>query len=72
MGFYLAIRHSLAVFVSAFSGLISFGDLQIRGTAVKRWQWLFIIEGSMILITEIIGFFINSSSLARVWFLRDR
>lgn len=72
MGFRLAIIQSFAVLASAFSGLISFGVFQINDPAVKGWQWLFIIEGSMTLITGIVGFFLLPSSAPTAWFLTDR
>ncbi|KAK9860128.1 hypothetical protein MYU51_010429 [Penicillium brevicompactum] len=72
MGFRLAIIQSFAVLASAFSGLISFGVFQINDPAVKGWQWLFIIEGSMTLITGIVGFFLLPHSAPTAWFLSDR
>ncbi|KAJ5338931.1 hypothetical protein N7452_005659 [Penicillium brevicompactum] len=72
MGFRLAIVQSFAVLASAFSGLISFGVFQINDPAVKGWQWLFIIEGSMTLITGIVGFFLLPHSAPTAWFLSDR
>jgi MFS family permease len=72
MGFRLAIMQSFAVLASAFSGLISFGVFQINDSAVKGWQWLFIIEGSMTFITGIVGFFMLPDSPQKAWFLNDR
>lgn len=72
MGFRLAIMQSFAVLASAFSGLISFGVFQIDDSAVKGWQWLFIIEGSMTFITGIVGFFMLPDSPQEAWFLNDR
>jgi MFS family permease len=72
MGFRLAIMQSFAVLASAFSGLISFGVFQINDPAVKGWQWLFIIEGAMTLITGVVGFFILPDSAPKAWFLDDR
>lgn len=72
MGFRLAIIQSFAVLASAFSGLISFGVFQINDPAVKGWQWLFIIEGSMTLITGIVGFLLLPHSAPTAWFLSDR
>ncbi|KAJ5981749.1 hypothetical protein N7499_009197 [Penicillium canescens] len=72
MGFRLAIIQSFAVLASAFSGLISFGVFQINDPAVKGWQWLFIIEGSMTLITGVVGFFLLPDNAPQAWFLSDR
>ncbi|KAJ5948480.1 hypothetical protein N7454_001787 [Penicillium verhagenii] len=72
MGFRLAIMQSFAVLASAFSGLISFGVFQINNSAVKGWQWLFIIEGSMTLIAGITGFFLLPDAPQTAWFLNDR
>ncbi|KAJ5947065.1 hypothetical protein N7466_000080 [Penicillium verhagenii] len=72
MGFRLAIMQSFAVLASAFSGLISFGVFQINNSAVKGWQWLFIIEGSMTLIAGITGFFLLPDAPQTAWFLDDR
>lgn len=72
MGFRLAIMQSFAVLASAFSGLISFGVFQINDPAVKGWQWLFIIEGSMTLITGVVGFFLLPDSVPKAWFLDER
>ncbi|KAJ5298601.1 uncharacterized protein N7443_006721 [Penicillium atrosanguineum] len=72
MGFRLAIMQSFAVLASAFSGLISFGVFQIDDSAVKGWQWLFIIEGSMTFITGVVGFFLLPDSPQKAWFLNDR
>ncbi|KAJ6092960.1 hypothetical protein N7486_008249 [Penicillium sp. IBT 16267x] len=72
MGFRLAIMQSFAVLASAFSGLISFGVFQINNSAVKGWQWLFIIGGSMTLITGILGFFLLPDTPQKAWFLDDR
>ncbi|KAJ6185147.1 hypothetical protein N7519_006448 [Penicillium mononematosum] len=72
MGFRLAIMQSFAVLASAFSGLISFGAFQINYPAVKGWQWLFIIEGSMTLITGAAAFFLLPDGVQSAWFLTDR
>ncbi|KAJ5894354.1 allantoate permease [Penicillium taxi] len=72
IGFRLAIMQSFAVLASAFSGLISYGVFQINDPAVKGWQWLFIIEGGMTLITGILGFFILPDVPQRAWFLNQR
>ena len=72
MGFRLAIMQSFAVLASAFSGLISFGAFQINHPAVKGWQWLFIIEGSMTLITGVVAFFVLPDGAQKAWFLTDR
>ncbi|CAG7925838.1 unnamed protein product [Penicillium olsonii] len=72
MGFRLAIMQSFAVLASAFSGLISFGVFQINDPAVKGWQWLFIIEGSMTLVTGVVGFFLLPDSAPKAWFLNER
>jgi MFS family permease len=72
MGFRLAIIQSFAVLASAFSGLISFGVFQINSPNVHGWQWLFIIEGSMTLLTGLVGFAILPDSPQTAWFLNDR
>ncbi|KAJ9491826.1 hypothetical protein VN97_g1415 [Penicillium thymicola] len=72
MGFRLAIMQSFAVLASAFSGLISFGAFQINDPAVKGWQWLFIIEGSMTLVTGAVAFFLLPDGAHKAWFLSDR
>ncbi|KAJ5408356.1 hypothetical protein N7509_002239 [Penicillium cosmopolitanum] len=72
MGFRLAIIQSFAVLASAFSGLISFGVFQINSPTVHGWQWLFIIEGSMTLLTGLVGFAILPDSPHTAWFLNDR
>ncbi|KAJ5927570.1 Major facilitator superfamily domain general substrate transporter [Penicillium verrucosum] len=72
MGFRLAIMQSFAVLASAFSGLISFGAFQINDPAVKGWQWLFIIEGSMTLVTGVVAFFLLPDGAHKAWFLSDR
>lgn len=56
MGFRHAILQSFAVLASTFSGLISYGVFQICYPAVNEWQWLFIVEGFMTLITNLVGF----------------
>ncbi|KAL4892807.1 hypothetical protein BDV59DRAFT_193372 [Aspergillus ambiguus] len=72
MGFRLAIMQSFAVLASAFSGLISFGVFQINYSPVHSWQWLFIIEGSMTLITDIVSFWWLPDNACSAWFLNDR
>ncbi|KAL3477102.1 major facilitator superfamily domain-containing protein [Aspergillus californicus] len=72
MGFRLAIMQSFAVLAAAFSGLISFGVFQINHPAVKGWEWLFIIEGAMTLITGVIGFWWLPDNAHTAWFLTDR
>lgn len=72
MGFRLAIIQSFAVLASAFSGLISFGVFQINSPNVHGWQWLFIIEGGMTLLTGLVGFAILPDSPHTAWFLTDR
>ncbi|KAJ5807616.1 Major facilitator superfamily domain general substrate transporter [Penicillium robsamsonii] len=72
MGFRLAIVQSFAVLASAFSGLISFGAFQINHPVVKGWQWLFIIEGSMTLITGAVAFLVLPDGAQNAWFLTDR
>ncbi|KAK1142905.1 hypothetical protein N8T08_007146 [Aspergillus melleus] len=72
MGFRLAIMQSFAVLASAFSGLISFGVFQINDPAVHGWQWLFIIEGSMTLLTGITGFWWLPDRPQTAWFLNER
>ncbi|KAJ5782080.1 hypothetical protein N7457_003854 [Penicillium paradoxum] len=72
MGFRLAIMQSFAVLASAFSGLISFGAFQIDHPVVKGWQWLFIIEGSMTLITGIVAYFLLPDGAQTAWFLSAR
>jgi hypothetical protein len=46
LGFRIALYFGSALLASAFSGLISFGVFQIKDTALRGWQWLFIIEGT--------------------------
>ncbi|KGO77104.1 Major facilitator superfamily domain, general substrate transporter [Penicillium italicum] len=72
MGFRLAIMQSFAVLASAFSGLISYGVFQINNPAVKGWQWLFIIEGSMTLLTGAVAYFLLPDGVRNAWFLSDR
>ena len=72
MGFRLAIMQSFAVLASAFSGLISFGVFQIHDPAVKGWQWLFIIEGSMTFLMGIMSFFWLPGNPRTAWFLNER
>ncbi|PYH80964.1 MFS general substrate transporter [Aspergillus uvarum CBS 121591] len=72
MGFRLAIIQCFAVLASAFSGLISFGVFQINDPAVKGWQWLFIIEGSMTFLTGIVSFFCLPDGPQKAWFLSER
>ncbi|EKV11629.1 Allantoate permease, putative [Penicillium digitatum] len=72
MGFRLAIMQSFAVLASAFSGLISFGAFQINNPAVKGWQWLFIIEGSMTLLIGAVAFFLLPDGVRSAWFLSGR
>lgn len=72
MAFRMAIMQSFAVLASAFSGLISFGVFQIDDPAVHGWQWLFIIEGSMTLLTGIIGFWWLPDRPQTAWFLTER
>ncbi|KAJ5585255.1 uncharacterized protein N7459_005055 [Penicillium hispanicum] len=63
---------SFAVLASAFSGLVSFGVFQIDSSAVKGWQWLFIIEGGMTFAIGIVGIFVLPDSPQTAWFLNDR
>ncbi|EAA61467.1 hypothetical protein AN9176.2 [Aspergillus nidulans FGSC A4] len=72
MGFRLAVLQSFAVLASAFSGLISFGLFQINHSAVKGWQWLFIVEGAMTLIIGVIGFWWLPDTAQSAWFLTQR
>ncbi|KAJ5760144.1 hypothetical protein N7520_007300 [Penicillium odoratum] len=72
IGFRLAIMQSFAVLASAFSGLISFGVFQINDSAVKGWQWLFIIEGSLTLLSGVLGFFLLPDTPQKAWFLDHR
>ncbi|RAH40625.1 MFS general substrate transporter [Aspergillus brunneoviolaceus CBS 621.78] len=72
MGFRLAIIQCFAVLASAFSGLISFGVFQINDPAVKGWQWLFIIEGSMTFLMGILSFFLLPDGPQKAWFLSER
>ena len=72
MGFRLAIVQSFAVLASAFSGLISFGVFQINSPSVKGWQYLFIIEGGMILLIGVLGFLILPDNPQTAWFLSSR
>lgn len=72
MGFRLAIMQSFAVLASALSGLISFGAFQIGHPTVKGWQWLFIIEGSMTLITGVVAYFLLPDGARTAWFMSDR
>ncbi|CAN6618529.1 high-affinity nicotinic acid transporter [Trichomonascus vanleenenianus] len=51
----LAIFYAAANIANAFSGLLAFGLFQVNGR-LHGWQYLFLVEGSMTIVTAIIGF----------------
>lgn len=44
LGFRIALIFGAAEPAAAFSGLLAYGVFQIKSTALKGWQYLFIIE----------------------------
>lgn len=45
LGLRIALFFGSAVVAAAFSGLLAYGVFQIEHTALKGWQYLFIIGG---------------------------
>jgi hypothetical protein len=44
LGFRIALYFGSAVLAAAFSGILAYGVFQIQNTALKGWQYLFILE----------------------------
>lgn len=45
LGLRIALFFGSAVVAAAFSGLLAYGVFQIEHTALKGWQYLFLIGG---------------------------
>jgi MFS family permease len=71
LGFRIAIYFGSALLAAAFSGLISFGVFHIEGTALKGWQYLFIIEGALTVVFAVGGFWWLPESPQTAWFLNQ-
>ncbi|KAL6404268.1 high-affinity nicotinic acid transporter [Ilyonectria robusta] len=72
LGFRVAIFFGSALLAAAFSGSISYGVFQIKGTRLQGWQWLMLIEGILTIIVGVISFWWLPASPASAWFLTDR
>ncbi|OCF41064.1 hypothetical protein I317_05075 [Kwoniella heveanensis CBS 569] len=53
----------------AFGSLVAYGLLQIRGTSLHSWQWLFIAEGAFTVLIAIFAFFYVPQHSSQAWFL---
>lgn len=71
LGFRIAVYFGSALLAAAFSGLISFGVFHIEGTALKGWQYLFILEGALTVIFAIVAFWWLPESPHTAWFLNE-
>ncbi|KAH7022088.1 major facilitator superfamily domain-containing protein [Ilyonectria destructans] len=71
LGFRIAIFFGSALLAAAFSGLISFGVFQIEGTAIKGWQYLFLLEGGLTVIFAFFAFWWLPASPHTAWFLTE-
>ncbi|KAF4125864.1 Major Facilitator Superfamily [Geosmithia morbida] len=67
----IAIFFGSALLAGAFSGLISFGVLQIDDPRVTGWMFLFLIEGSMTVILGVAAFWWLPATPQTAWFLNE-
>jgi sugar phosphate permease len=72
LGFRISVFFGSALLAAAFSGCISYGVFQIKGTPLEGWQWLMLIEGLLTVIVGAIAFLWLPASPATAWFLTDR
>ncbi|KAL2869775.1 major facilitator superfamily domain-containing protein [Aspergillus lucknowensis] len=56
-------------FSGAFSALIAYGILQVRSSAWKDWQLLFIIEGAITMAIGVLALLALPHKLSTAWFL---
>ncbi|KAF2467909.1 phthalate transporter [Lindgomyces ingoldianus] len=53
-----SVYYFIGVLVSSFSGVLSYGFMQMDGlNGVKGWEWIFIMEGIITLLVGIAGWF---------------
>ncbi|KAH6876513.1 major facilitator superfamily domain-containing protein [Thelonectria olida] len=71
LGFRIAIFFGSALLAAAFSGLISFGVFQIEGTAIKGWQYLFLLEGGLTVVFAVGAFWWLPETPHSAWFLNE-
>ncbi|KAF7563698.1 hypothetical protein G7046_g395 [Stylonectria norvegica] len=72
LGFRIAIFFGSALLAAAFSGLISYGVFQINNTAIRGWQYLFLIEGGLTVIFATGAFFWLPETPDTAWFLDEK
>ncbi|EXJ87717.1 hypothetical protein A1O1_04642 [Capronia coronata CBS 617.96] len=66
-----SIFYAWSVAAGAFTGLISYGVFQITTGPLKGWQYLFLIEGALTVLSGIFAWFILPTSSATAYFLND-
>lgn len=66
-GLHMGLVSTSFTLSGAFSALIAYGILQVRSSAWKDWQLLFIIEGTITMFVGAIAFLILPHKLSTAW-----
>ena len=67
----LSIFYAAANIANAFSGLLSYGVFQIKGSKLHGWQILFLIEGSATVLVAVLAFLVLPKSIKNVKFFTE-
>lgn len=69
LGVRVGLFYGQYAVAGAFSGAISCGVFQIRDGALKNWQYLFIIEGTLTCVVAVMAWFWLPVEPGSAWFL---
>ena len=70
LGFRVSVFLGSAQLAAAFSGLVAFGVFQIK-SSLYGWQYLFLIEGGLTVVSGVAAFFWLPAVPSTAWFLND-
>ncbi|GFZ45964.1 hypothetical protein JCM24511_03697 [Saitozyma sp. JCM 24511] len=70
LAFRVAIFYGCYAIAGAFSGLIAYGLLQVKG-ALYPWQYLFIVEGAFTCALGVFALFWLPRHISTAWFLKE-
>jgi MFS family permease len=65
----VALFYGQYAIAGAFGGSIAYGVFHIRGSSLRGWQWLFVIEGIATCVIAIIAWISLPSGPESAWFL---
>jgi MFS family permease len=67
----LAVFYAASNIANAFSGLLAFGVFHITNTHLKKWRYLFLIEGSLTVLFAVFAFLYLPKNAAEARFLNE-